>query len=46
MSKYQSVENICDRIREMCMTREEGISEGVRHGKPMKLIGIYSPKIM
>ena len=43
MSKYQSVENICDRIREMCMTREAGISEGVRHGKPMKLIGIYSP---
>ena len=30
MSKYQSVENICDRIREMCMTREEGLSEGVR----------------
>ena len=43
MSKYQSVENICDRIREMCMTREEGLTEGVRHGKPMKLIGIYSP---
>ena len=43
MSKYQSVENICDRIREMCAAREEGMSEGVRHGKPMKLIGIYSP---
>jgi len=42
MSKYQSVENICDRIREMCAMQEE-VSEGVRHGKPMKLIGIYSP---
>ena len=43
MSKYQSVENICEKIREMCMTREEALPCGVRHGKPMKLIGIYSP---
>ena len=43
MSKYQSVENICDRIRELCVAQEEEVSEGVRHGKPMKLIGIYSP---
>ena len=43
MSKYQSVENICERIREMCMTQEEDLSGNVRHGKPMKLIGIYSP---
>ena len=26
MSKYQSVENICERIREMCMTQEEDLS--------------------
>ena len=43
MSKYQSVENICDRIRELCVTQEEEVPGGVRHGKPMKLIGIYSP---
>lgn len=43
MSKYQSVENICDRIRELCVAQEEEVSGGVRHGKPMKLIGIYSP---
>ena len=43
LSKYQSVENICDRIRELCVAQEEEVSEGVRHGKPMKLIGIYSP---
>ena len=43
MSKYQSVENICDRIRELCVAKEEEVTGGVRHGKPMKLIGIYSP---
>ena len=43
MSKYQSVEHICDRIRELCAAQEEALPGGVRHGKPMKLIGIYSP---
>lgn len=43
MSKYQSVENICDRIRELCVAREEEVTGGVRHSGPMKLIGIYSP---
>ncbi len=43
MSKYQSVDNICGKIREMCMTKEEELEGSVRHGKPMKMIGIYSP---
>ena len=42
MSKYQSVDRICGRIREICAGQEE-VSKGVRHGRPMKLIGIYTP---
>ena len=43
MSKYQSVENICERIRELCVAQDEEVSEGVRHAGPMKRIGVYSP---
>ena len=44
LSKYQSVENICAKIQELCMsTGEEGLSQSVRHGRPMKLIGVYTP---
>ncbi len=43
MSKYQSVEHICGKIREMCASPEEEPSPGIRHGRPMKLIGVYSP---
>ena len=44
MSKYQSVEHICGKIQEMCMSsEEEALPQTVRHGNPMKLIGVYSP---
>ena len=43
MSKYQSVDRICDRIREICAGQGEETSPGVRHGNPMKLIGVYTP---
>lgn len=43
MSKYQSVENICDKIRAMCMSGDGELLQSIRHGKPMKLIGVYSP---
>ena len=44
LSKYQSAEHICARIRELCMSsEEEGLPQSVRHGRPMKLIGVYSP---
>ena len=43
MSKYQSVEHIRDKIRQMCMEGEGDLMQSMRHGKPMKLIGVYSP---
>ena len=43
MSKYQSVDRICSRIREICAGQGEETSPGVRHGRPMKLIGVYTP---
>ena len=43
LSKYQSVDRILERIREICAGQKEETSTGVRHGKPMKLIGVYSP---
>ena len=44
MSKYQSVEHICAKIQQLCMSsEEEALPQSVRHGSPMKLIGIYTP---
>ena len=44
MSKYQSVEHICAKIQQLCMSsEEEPLPQSVRHGNPMKLIGVYSP---
>lgn len=42
MSKYQSVEYICAKVREMCAAQEEAV-QSIRHGRPMKLIAVYSP---
>ena len=43
LSKYQSVEVIARKVQSMCMQEGKGFPQSVRHGKPMKLIGIYSP---
>ncbi len=43
LSKYQSVDRICGRVREICAGQPEELSPSVRHGKPMKLIGVYTP---
>lgn len=43
MSKYQSVENIAARIAGMCSRDPDGLPQSLRHGNPMKLIGVYSP---
>lgn len=45
MSKYQSVANIAERIAERCASDSEAgsVVQTLRHGRPMKLIGLYSP---
>ena len=43
MSKYQSVEHISEKIREMCAAQGEESAPSIRHSRPMKLIGVYSP---
>ncbi len=43
MSKYQSVEAIARKAQEMCASEAERLPGSMRHGKPMKLIGVYSP---
>lgn len=42
MSKYQSVEHICAKVREMCAEQDE-VVQGIRHAGAMKLIAVYSP---
>ena len=44
MSKYQSVDRICDRIREICAGQSEEASPGVRHGKPATATGTVLPR--
>lgn len=47
LSKYQSMEIICDSVLRLCL--EAGKREGapvpasIRHGNPMKIMGVYSP---
>lgn len=43
MSKYQSMEIIARKIQAMCTLDGQNLPSAVRHGEPMKLIGVYSP---
>jgi len=43
ISKYQSMDNIAAEVLEICRTREDFHPVAIRHGPPMKLVGVYSP---
>ncbi|MBO5565056.1 MAG: hypothetical protein J5935_05520 [Lachnospiraceae bacterium] len=43
VSKYQSMEAIVDYIVDRCLREKEPAAPAVRHGPPMKILGIYTP---
>lgn len=43
ISKYQSMKVIADRIAEIISEREDYVPASIRHGPPMKIIGVYTP---
>ena len=43
VSKYQSMDGILEVIRQMVLRDEKAVPGMLRHGRPMRLIGFYTP---